>query len=206
MRCGGSRTACSNAPVWIYGAAGRRQEPPVAGSLCAGRRRRDAPAYLPLDARAGGGPCHRSTDSSASTSSRSTTWMRSRAMTRWEVGALHALQRARRARRAACDGGGRVRRRRSRFACRTSPRASQHRRCIAWSRSRNLSRPRHSWLRAERRGLELPEETLGFLTRRAPRDFATLCRMLDALDIGIAGGSAPAHGAVRARLACARRA
>ncbi|MGH8243382.1 MAG: DnaA regulatory inactivator Hda, partial [Steroidobacteraceae bacterium] len=36
--------------------------------------------------------------------------------------------------------------------------------------------------RAERRGLELPEETLGFLTRRAPRDFATLCRMLDALD------------------------
>ena len=38
-------------------------------------------------------------------------------------------------------------------------------------------------VRAERRGLELPEETLGFLTRRAPRDFATLCRMLDALDI-----------------------
>ena len=37
-------------------------------------------------------------------------------------------------------------------------------------------------LRAERRGLELPEETLGYLTRRAPRDFATLCRMLDALD------------------------
>lgn len=36
--------------------------------------------------------------------------------------------------------------------------------------------------RAERRGLELPEETLAFLTRRAPRDFATLCRMLDALD------------------------
>lgn len=36
--------------------------------------------------------------------------------------------------------------------------------------------------RAERRGLELPEETLDFLTRRAPRDFATLCRMLDALD------------------------
>ncbi len=36
--------------------------------------------------------------------------------------------------------------------------------------------------RAERRGLELPDETLGFLTRRAPRDFATLCRMLDLLD------------------------
>jgi DnaA family protein len=36
--------------------------------------------------------------------------------------------------------------------------------------------------RAEWRGLELPEETLAFLTRRAPRDFATLCRMLDALD------------------------
>lgn len=37
--------------------------------------------------------------------------------------------------------------------------------------------------RAERRGLELPDETLAFLTRRAPRDFATLCRMLDALDM-----------------------
>lgn len=36
--------------------------------------------------------------------------------------------------------------------------------------------------RAVRRGLELPDETLAFLTRRAPRDFATLCRMLDALD------------------------
>jgi DnaA family protein len=36
--------------------------------------------------------------------------------------------------------------------------------------------------RASHRGLELPEETLGFLTRRAPRDFATLCRMLDQLD------------------------
>jgi DnaA family protein len=36
--------------------------------------------------------------------------------------------------------------------------------------------------RATRRGLELPDETLAFLTRRAPRDFATLCRMLDALD------------------------
>jgi DnaA family protein len=36
--------------------------------------------------------------------------------------------------------------------------------------------------RAERRGLELPDETLAFLTRRVPRDFATLCRMLDALD------------------------
>jgi len=36
--------------------------------------------------------------------------------------------------------------------------------------------------RAERRGLELPDETLAFLTRRAPRDFATLCRMLDELD------------------------
>ncbi|HEX9707094.1 MAG TPA: DnaA regulatory inactivator Hda [Steroidobacteraceae bacterium] len=36
--------------------------------------------------------------------------------------------------------------------------------------------------RAAHRGLELPEETLGFLTRRAPRDFATLCRMLDELD------------------------
>lgn len=36
--------------------------------------------------------------------------------------------------------------------------------------------------RAGHRGLELPEETLSFLTRRAPRDFATLCRMLDDLD------------------------
>jgi DnaA family protein len=37
--------------------------------------------------------------------------------------------------------------------------------------------------RAQHRGLELPEETLAFLTRRAPRNFATLCRMLDALDL-----------------------
>lgn len=36
--------------------------------------------------------------------------------------------------------------------------------------------------RARHRGLELPDETLLFLTRRAPRDFATLCRMLDELD------------------------
>lgn len=36
--------------------------------------------------------------------------------------------------------------------------------------------------RAARRGIGMPDETLGFLTRRAPRDFATLCRMLDALD------------------------
>jgi DnaA family protein len=37
--------------------------------------------------------------------------------------------------------------------------------------------------RAEYRGLELPEETLQFLTRRAPRDFAALCGLLDALDL-----------------------
>src|SRR5512134_1819173 len=36
--------------------------------------------------------------------------------------------------------------------------------------------------RAQHRGLELPEETLGYLTRRAPRDFAALCRLLDELD------------------------
>ncbi len=36
--------------------------------------------------------------------------------------------------------------------------------------------------RARHRGLELPEETLTFLTRRAPRDFAALCRLLDELD------------------------
>jgi len=36
--------------------------------------------------------------------------------------------------------------------------------------------------RAEHRGLELPDETLSYLTRRAPRDFATLCRLLDDLD------------------------
>ncbi len=36
--------------------------------------------------------------------------------------------------------------------------------------------------RAMHRGLELPPETLGFLTRRAPRDFAALCRLLDELD------------------------
>lgn len=36
--------------------------------------------------------------------------------------------------------------------------------------------------RAEHRGLELPAETLSYLTRRAPRDFAALCRLLDELD------------------------
>jgi DnaA family protein len=37
--------------------------------------------------------------------------------------------------------------------------------------------------RAHHRGLELPEETLTYLTRRAPRDFAALCRLLDELDL-----------------------
>lgn len=37
--------------------------------------------------------------------------------------------------------------------------------------------------RAAHRGLELPDETLAYLTRRAPRDFAALCRLLDELDI-----------------------
>lgn len=36
--------------------------------------------------------------------------------------------------------------------------------------------------RAGHRGLELPPETLGYLMRRAPRDFASLCRLLDELD------------------------
>ena len=37
--------------------------------------------------------------------------------------------------------------------------------------------------RARNRGLELPDETLTYLTRRAPRDFAALCRLLDELDL-----------------------
>lgn len=36
--------------------------------------------------------------------------------------------------------------------------------------------------RATHRGLELPDETLSYLTRRAPRDFGALCRLLDELD------------------------
>jgi DnaA family protein len=36
--------------------------------------------------------------------------------------------------------------------------------------------------RAAHRGLELPDATLQYLTRRAPRDFAALCRLLDELD------------------------
>lgn len=36
--------------------------------------------------------------------------------------------------------------------------------------------------RAAHRGLELPDETVSYLTRRAPRDFAALCRLLDELD------------------------
>ncbi len=38
-------------------------------------------------------------------------------------------------------------------------------------------------LRAARRGLELPAETLQYLQRRAPRDFAALCALLDELDL-----------------------
>lgn len=37
--------------------------------------------------------------------------------------------------------------------------------------------------RARHRGLELPEESLQYLLRRAPRDFPTLCRILDELDV-----------------------
>ncbi len=36
--------------------------------------------------------------------------------------------------------------------------------------------------RARHHGLELPEDTLTYLTRRAPRDFSALCRLLDELD------------------------
>ena len=36
--------------------------------------------------------------------------------------------------------------------------------------------------RAAHRGLELPDETLHYLARRAPRDFAVLCALLDTLD------------------------
>jgi DnaA family protein len=37
--------------------------------------------------------------------------------------------------------------------------------------------------RANHRGLELPAESLQYLLRRAPRDFPTLCRILDELDV-----------------------
>ena len=37
--------------------------------------------------------------------------------------------------------------------------------------------------RAGHRGLELPAESLQYLLRRAPRDFPTLCRILDELDV-----------------------
>ena len=37
--------------------------------------------------------------------------------------------------------------------------------------------------RAAERGLELPAETLAFLLRRLPRDFAAQCRVLDDLDL-----------------------
>ena len=37
--------------------------------------------------------------------------------------------------------------------------------------------------RARHRGLELPGESLQYLLRRAPRDFPTLCRILDELDV-----------------------
>jgi DnaA family protein len=37
-------------------------------------------------------------------------------------------------------------------------------------------------LRAEQRGVELPEEVAMFLSRRLPRDMASLCAFLDELD------------------------
>ena len=37
-------------------------------------------------------------------------------------------------------------------------------------------------MRAAVLGLELPAETLGYLQRRLPRDFAALCEVLDRLD------------------------
>lgn len=37
-------------------------------------------------------------------------------------------------------------------------------------------------LRAAIRGLEIPEETAGFLLRRYPRDLGSLCALLDTLD------------------------
>ena len=37
--------------------------------------------------------------------------------------------------------------------------------------------------RARHRGIELPPESLQYLLRRAPRDFPTLCRILDELDV-----------------------
>jgi len=37
--------------------------------------------------------------------------------------------------------------------------------------------------RARHRGIELPAESLQYLLRRAPRDFPTLCRILDELDV-----------------------
>jgi DnaA family protein len=37
--------------------------------------------------------------------------------------------------------------------------------------------------RASAQGLDLPEDTLHYLLRRAPRDFAVLCRLLDEMDV-----------------------
>ncbi len=37
-------------------------------------------------------------------------------------------------------------------------------------------------LRADHRGLDLPDETARYLIRRSPRDMASLCRLLDRLD------------------------
>ena len=119
----------------------------------------------------------------------------------WEARALHVLQRH----AASAVAGSRSRRQRRRrrlpSGCPTSPRASARPQCIASRRSRRRSRPRRCGRRAAQRGLELPDETLTFLTRRAPRDFAALCRLLDELDTRVAGRAAPPDGAVRARLA-----
>ncbi len=181
MPSGASRTALRESPVWIYGAAGSGKSHLLQAACAqAGRRerdrlpaarrqlRRDGPALLDgfehldlvalddLDAIAGDDALGIRRSSRSSTGSRST------------AGGLRSRPLA-----APASRG---------FACRTSPRALQHRRCIALEPLAEPEQAARAAARAERRGLELPDETLGFLTRRAPRDFATLCRMLDALD------------------------
>jgi DnaA family protein len=77
----------------------------------------------------------------------------------------------------------RARLRRFRSGCRTSHQGSPPREVHRLRATRGIRAARGAQAPRQRATrLDLPDETLGFLTRRAPRDFATLCRMLDALD------------------------
>ena len=171
----------SSAPVWVYGPPGSGRSHLLQAACAEAGRRARPRAYLPLaQLRADGPQLLDGFEQLALVALDDLDAVAGDAP--FEARALHALQRAGRTRRAA-----------SRSRLRGSPAATAVRlpdlasRLAATEVHRieplaESEQPDALRRRAERRGLELPDETLAFLTRRAPRDFATLCRMLDALD------------------------